>query len=78
MTAYFYGSVLLLAALLFFPASKMVWVMSVRRLERKLGRELSKDEQEGQLVRARVITAVVVLVFSFLFNIQLLGLPGRG
>ena len=73
--AYFYFSVAVLAALLFFPASKMIWVMSVRRLQRKLSRELEPQEIEGQKVRARIIALLVVLVFSWLFNIQLLGNP---
>lgn len=71
MNAYFVGSVLVLALLLFFPVSKMVWVLSVRRLQRKANRPLSEVEIRGQLNRARVISIILVLVFSFLFNAQL-------
>ena len=34
--------VLILAALLFWPVSKLVWVLSVRRLQRKLDKQLSR------------------------------------
>ncbi len=71
MNAYFIVSMLILAVLLFFPASKLVWVLSVRRLQRKENRQLSEHEIHGQLNRARIIAAVLVLVFSFLFNLSL-------
>ena len=75
---WFLISVAVLAALLFIPVSKLIWVLSVRRLQRQSGRELSEVELEGQLRRARVIAAFVTLIFSFLFNANLLGLPGNG
>ena len=74
MTAYFYISVLILAALLFIPASKLIWVMSVRRLQRKTGHELSESEIQGQKNRARIIALVLVAVFSWFFNLNLLGI----
>ena len=74
----FYVSVLVLAALLFYHTSKLIWVMSVRRLQRKLNRELSESELAGQLTRARFITIFVSLLFSYLFNLQLIGLPTNG
>jgi hypothetical protein len=73
MSLYFILSVVVLAVLLFFPVNKLVWVMSVRRLQRKLGRELTEKELDGQKGRARFITVFVVLVFSYLFNLQVLG-----
>jgi hypothetical protein len=69
--------VLILAALLFWPMSKLIWVMSVRRLQRKLARELDENEVAGQLNRARIISVFVSLLFSFLYNLQTLGMPGR-
>lgn len=69
--------VLILAALLFWPMSKLIWVMSVRRLQRKLARELDENELAGQMNRARVISAFVSVVFSFLYNLSTLGMPGR-
>ncbi len=76
--AYFYASVVVLAALLFLPASKLIWVMSVRRLERKTGSALSEEERLGQLNRARVVALFVVIVFSLLFNVSMLGMPQGG
>jgi 1,4-dihydroxy-2-naphthoate octaprenyltransferase len=69
--------VVLLAALLFWPMSKLIWVLSVRRLQRKLERELEENELAGQMKRARVISAFVSVLFSFLYNLQTLGMPGR-
>ncbi len=74
----FTTSVLILALLLFFPVSKLLWVLSVRRLERKTQRKLSEQEIQGQLQRARALAVVVVLIFSFLFNAKLIGVPGNG
>jgi dolichol kinase len=73
---FFYISVLVLAALLFLPASRIVWVMSVRRLERKLQRKLDENEIAGQKQRARFIALFLVLIFSWLFNMQLPGTQG--
>jgi len=70
--------VLLLAALLFWPMSKLIWVMSVRRLQRKLARDLNETEIAGQMNRARVISVFVSVTFSFLYNLSTLGLPGSG
>lgn len=75
---YFVISVLILAGLLFMPVSKLIWVFSVRRLQRKTNSELSQEEINGQLNRARFISTFVCLIFSFLFNLQIIGLPGNG
>ena len=77
-TLTFWFWVILLAALLFYPVSKLIWVVSVRRLQRKLSRELTAEELQGQLRRARVLTVFLVLLFSWLYNISTIGLPGRG
>ena len=71
MNAYFMASVLILAILLFFPVSKLVWVLSVRRHQRKANRQLSVVEIQGHLNRARVISAILVWVFSYFFNAQI-------
>ena len=75
MSAYFYFSVLLLSALLFLPATKLIWVLSVRRLAKNLGRDLEETEIAGQKSRARFIALLVVLAFSYFFNLALLGVP---
>ena len=66
-------AILVLAALLFYPASKLVWVLSVRRMERKLERKLNERELVGQKHRAWFISVLLVLPFSYLFNLQLAG-----
>ncbi|NIM28385.1 MAG: hypothetical protein GTO67_15405 [Gammaproteobacteria bacterium] len=68
--------VVILAALLFWPMSKLIWVLSVRRLQRKLARELDEQEVAGQMNRARIISAFVSIVFSFLYNLSTIGMPG--
>ncbi len=70
--------VVLLAALLFWPMSKLIWVLSVRRLQRKLSRPLEENEIAGQVARARIISVFVSLLFSFLYNASTIGLPGDG
>lgn len=70
--------VLLLAALLFWPIAKLVFVLSVRRLQRKLSRELDEKEMAGQLNRARIISVFASLLFSYLYNLNTIGLPGSG
>jgi hypothetical protein len=82
-------STLILAALLFLPVSKIIWVMSVRRLRRRLLKELEdrvppheleqhihqrlERESQPQLKRARFIALFLVLIFSYFFNSSLLG-----
>lgn len=75
---YFIISVLVLAGLLFIPVSKLIWVFSVRRLQRKTHTELTQTEIDAQLNRARFISIFICLIFSFLFNLQITGLPGNG
>jgi len=70
--AYFWLSVLVLAALLVWPAGKLIWVLSVRRLQRRQRRELSTEEVEGQRGRAYFIAVLVCFIFSLLFNYSLL------
>ena len=75
-TTFFILSWVVLAALLFLPVSRLMWVMSVRRLERRQKRRFEEAERDAQLRRARVIAMIVVLAFSFLFNLHVAGLPG--
>jgi len=64
--------VMVLALLLFYPVARLVWVLSVRRLERRRGDRLSDVERRGQLRRAYVISAFVSLMFSALYNFALM------
>lgn len=77
-SVFFTLSVVVLAALLFVPVTRLVWVMSVRRLERRTGTALDETERAGQLQRARLVALIVVILFSLLFNLAMLGAPGRG
>jgi len=69
---YFTLSTLILACLLFFPVSRLVWVLSVRRLQGKQAQGLDDKAIDGQRVRARVLAVIVSVVFSCLFNAQVL------
>ena len=75
---YYLASTAVLAVLLFFPMSKMIWVLSVRRLERKTARLLSDEEIAGQRNRARFIAALVSVLFSALFCYNIVGIPANG
>jgi hypothetical protein len=75
---YYWLSVVALAALLFLPASKRGWVLSVRRLERKLGRPLVDEDRLGQRNRAWFIAIIVCVAFSALFNYQILDMAAHG
>ena len=77
-SVFFTLSVVVLAALLYLPVTRLVWALSIRRLERKTGTVLDEDERHGQLVRARLVALLVVILFSLLFNLSTLGAPGRG
>lgn len=74
MSLYFAMSVLVLALLLSFPTSRLIWVLSVRRLQARERRQLHREELQAQRTRARVLALVVALIFSYLFNLYL----GRG
>lgn len=73
---WFFAWSALLAAMLFIPVSKLVWTLSVRRQERKLERKLDEAEINGQLKRARFISAFLVIIFALLFNANVFGFPG--
>ena len=74
----FWFWVLLLAALLFWPVSNLIWTLSVRRKQRKLKQELDQQEILAQKKRARFIAAFVCLIFSLMFNLSRLGMPTDG
>ena len=76
--AFFTLSVVVLAALLYLPVTRLVWVLSVRRLERRTGNALDEAERHGQLTRARLVALILVILFSLLFNLGMLGAPARG
>lgn len=67
MSTYFIASVVVLAVLLYLPVSRLVWVFSVRRLEKKLDCSPSDEQITFQRKRARVLTVPIVLIFAYLF-----------
>ncbi|WP_275096117.1 hypothetical protein [Sedimenticola hydrogenitrophicus] len=73
MNPMFYLWVALLSVMLFFPVSNLIWVVSVRRLRRRLGRELAAEELNGQKNRARFISLILVTLFSWFFNLSIIG-----
>jgi hypothetical protein len=64
---------LVLAAALFFPVSRLLWVWRVRLLERRLKRQSTAAERHVELRRARLIGGVIALTVAFLFNRMLMG-----
>ncbi len=73
---WFFGWSALLSVMLFFPVSKLVWTLSIRKQEKKLNRKLDEAEVAGQLQRARFITFFLVVIFALLFNGNIFGFPG--
>ena len=69
---YYILYVVLLSALLYFPVNKLILVLSIRRLEKKKGLSLRESERKGQLNRSRFISVILILLFSCLFNIEVL------
>ena len=68
---YFFAGIVLLSIALYFPVNKLVWVLSVRRLERKYKKKLTDVERKLQLNRARFISIILVIIFSYFFNLKL-------
>jgi hypothetical protein len=64
-------SVILLAILLYYPVNKLIYILSVRRYEKKTGYFLNKKELRGQLVRSRFISIILIIIFSSLFNLNI-------
>ena len=63
-------SVTFLALLLYYPVNKLIFILSVRRYEKKIGKSLNHDELRGQLIRSRFISIILIIVFSSLFNLN--------
>ncbi len=61
-----------LALLLFFPIRKIIWVMTIRRAQRK-GEAADAAEQQRLLLRAGVTAALLSFVFSVFYTNYLFG-----
>ena len=68
---FFYLSVLVLAAALYIPVNKLIWVLSVRRIEKKSKSKLNEYQRNLQKNRSRFISILLVFIFSYLFNMQI-------
>lgn len=71
---WYWVSVVVLTLLIFLPVSRLIWILAVRRLERRRGDLLTIDERKGQLIRARLLGLLLSGLFSVLFNYQILGM----
>ncbi|PPR15576.1 MAG: hypothetical protein CFH33_01349 [Alphaproteobacteria bacterium MarineAlpha9_Bin3] len=65
-------NVIVLSVLLYYPVNKLIFVLSVRRLEKKIGKKLNNFQKSGQLRRSRFISIFLIIIFSCLFNINIL------
>ena len=65
-------SVIILSLLLYYPVNKLIFILSIRRLERKTGKQLNNIQKTGQLRRSRFVSIFLILIFSCLFNINIL------
>ena len=67
--------VLILAAALFFPVRQLVWVLSVRRQDRREGKT---DEETRQALKRRASFTAVLLSFVFAYFYATTILSGNG
>ena len=68
---FFYLSVLVLSAALYIPVNKLIWVLSVRRIEKKSKSKYNENQRNLQKNRSRFISILLVFIFSYLFNMQI-------
>lgn len=61
-------SSILMAAILFRPVKKLIFVQKVRKAERKLKREMTEEEKKEMEKKIIPLTAFIVVTFAFIFN----------
>lgn len=66
-------SSIILAALLFRPVKKLIFVQRIRRAEAKLKRALTEGERKEIEKKMVPIAAIITLTFAFLFNGMIMG-----
>ncbi len=69
---YYWVSSLVFAFLLFFPTSKLIWSLRIRKAEKKLQRVTTEEERDREKKIARFISVILVVFFALLFNRNLL------
>jgi len=68
MTIWYWTTSIGLAALLFLPVKKFIFLQRLKRTTAKLKRQLTEDEVQDLEKRTIPMAAVIVITFSFLFN----------
>lgn len=68
---YQYLWMVLLAVLLFLPVRQLIWVLMVRRAQRKLNQDVDAAEQQRLKNRAAVTAALLCFVFSAFYVLNL-------
>ncbi|MBE8182712.1 MAG: hypothetical protein HAW61_04230 [Candidatus Portiera sp.] len=68
MNWYFLLTSAVLFAMLYYPVHKMIYIMSVRRMQKKLKKDLNDKEQLGQKRRAHFVTIILLVIFSAIYN----------
>lgn len=68
LSIWYLATSILMAAILFKPVKKFIFVQKVRKAEGKLKRELSEVEREELEKKSIPVTAVIVVTFAFIFN----------
>jgi len=66
-------SSIILAALLFRPVKKLIFVQRIRRAEAKLKRALTEEERKEIEKKTVPVAAIITLTFAFLFNGMIMG-----
>lgn len=66
-------SSIILAALLFRPVKKLIFVQRIRRAEAKLKRALTEGERKEIEKKTVPVAAIITLTFAFLFNGMIMG-----
>lgn len=61
-------SSIILAAVLFRPTRKFIFVQKVRKAERKLKRDLTEEERKDIEKKIIPTIAFIVVTFAFIFN----------
>lgn len=68
---YQYLWMVLLAAMLFLPVRQLIWVLMVRRAQRKLNQDVDAAEQDRLKNRAAFTAALLCFVFSAFYVLNL-------
>jgi hypothetical protein len=65
---WYWVSSLILAALLYRPVKKFIYVSRIRRAEKKLKRETTEAERKEMEKKTIPLAVAIAVTFSFIFN----------